>query len=136
MTQLSVNLNKVALLRNQRDVGYPSVVEFARIVIAAGADGVTVHPRPDERHISRTDVYDLAEVVAQSEVELNIEQSLLRSRRSNASKAATPPPNEWPVHTMSYPGCSIKAAARAGCACSKIQLAERIMPACALPPVS
>jgi len=73
MTQLSVNLNKVALLRNQRDVGYPSVVEFARIVIAAGADGVTVHPRPDERHIRRTDVYDLAEVVAQSEVELNIE---------------------------------------------------------------
>ena len=49
-TQLSVNLNKVALLRNQRDVGYPSVTEMAERVIAAGARGITVHPRPDERH--------------------------------------------------------------------------------------
>ena len=73
MTKLSVNLNKVALLRNQREVGYPSVVEFAGIVIDAGADGVTVHPRPDERHIRRSDVYDLARVVAGTDVEFNIE---------------------------------------------------------------
>ena len=55
-TKLSVNLNKVALLRNQRDVGYPSVLEMARLVVAAGAEGLTVHPRPDERHIRRSDV--------------------------------------------------------------------------------
>lgn len=64
MTALSVNLNKVALLRNQRDLTYPSVTGMARIVIGAGAAGVTVHPRPDERHIRRTDVYDLAEMLA------------------------------------------------------------------------
>ena len=47
--KLSVNLNKVALLRNQRDVGYPSVTKMAELVIASGAHGITVHPRPDER---------------------------------------------------------------------------------------
>ncbi len=75
-TKLSVNLNKVALLRNQRDVGYPSVTEMARLVIAAGAAGITVHPRPDERHVRRGDVYDLARLLAEEHarlVELNIE---------------------------------------------------------------
>ncbi len=71
MTRLSVNLNKVALLRNQRPVGIPDVVEAARTCIEAGADGITVHPRPDERHIRATDVYELAEVV--TSVEFNIE---------------------------------------------------------------
>lgn len=64
MTALSVNLNKVALLRNQRDLTYPSVTGMARIVIGAGATGVTAHPRPDERHIRRADVYDLADMLA------------------------------------------------------------------------
>ncbi len=64
MTALSVNLNKVALLRNQRDLTYPSVPGMARIVIGAGATGITAHPRPDERHIRRADVYDLAEMLA------------------------------------------------------------------------
>jgi pyridoxine 5-phosphate synthase len=76
VTKLSVNLNKVALLRNQRDVGYPSVTEIARIVIAAGAHGITVHPRPDERHIRRSDVHDLAALLSTEHgrrVELNIE---------------------------------------------------------------
>jgi len=59
MTNLSVNLNKVALLRNQRDLPYPSVVEMADTAIKAGAAGITVHPRPDERHIRRTDVLEL-----------------------------------------------------------------------------
>ena len=59
MTKLSVNLNKVALLRNQRDCPYPSVVETARMVIGAGAHGITIHPRPDERHIRRSDVLEL-----------------------------------------------------------------------------
>ncbi len=70
MTKLSVNLNKVALLRNQRDLDLPSVVRAAEVCIAAGADGITVHPRPDERHIRRSDVYELARGLA---VELNIE---------------------------------------------------------------
>jgi pyridoxine 5-phosphate synthase len=69
-TALSVNLNKVALLRNQRDVGYPSVVAAAQTCIAAGADGITVHPRPDERHIRVQDVHDLAAAI---DVEFNIE---------------------------------------------------------------
>ena len=75
-TKLSVNLNKVALLRNQRDVGYPSVTEMAELVIEAGAHGITVHPRPDERHIRRSDVYELRDLLAQarySSVEFNIE---------------------------------------------------------------
>src|SRR5690606_35594108 len=75
-TKLSVNLNKVALLRNQRDVGYPGVTEMARLVIDAGAHGITVHPRPDERHIRRSDVFDLADVLAGEygdRVEFNVE---------------------------------------------------------------
>ena len=70
MTRLSVNLNKVALLRNARDLNLPSVIEAAQAVIAAGAQGVTVHPRPDERHIRYNDAYDLAKIVT---VEYNIE---------------------------------------------------------------
>lgn len=70
MTKLSVNLNKIALLRNQRNIGIPSVIDSARTVIAAGAHGITVHPRPDERHIRFSDVYELAEMVS---VEFNIE---------------------------------------------------------------
>jgi len=70
MTKLSVNLNKVALLRNQRNIGIPSVIESAKTVIKAGAYGITVHPRPDERHIKYPDVYELAEMMT---VEFNIE---------------------------------------------------------------
>ena len=71
MTVLSVNLNKVALLRNQRDLDLPSVTRAARICIEAGAQGITVHPRPDERHIRPSDVYALADLC--TSVELNIE---------------------------------------------------------------
>lgn len=60
MTLLSVNLNKIALLRNARDTGHPSVVEAARVSLDAGAGGITVHPRPDARHTRASDVYDLA----------------------------------------------------------------------------
>lgn len=70
MTRLSVNLNKVALLRNQRDLDLPSVTRAAETAVAAGAHGITVHPRPDERHIRTQDVYALADLL---EVELNIE---------------------------------------------------------------
>ena len=59
MTNLSVNVNKVALLRNTRTIGIPSVTKAARIIIEAGAYGITVHPRPDQRHITPEDVDDL-----------------------------------------------------------------------------
>jgi pyridoxine 5-phosphate synthase len=70
MTKLSVNVNKIATLRNARGGDNPSVVEAARICINAGCHGITVHPRPDERHIRRQDVFDLKEMLT---VEFNIE---------------------------------------------------------------
>ncbi|MFN6477035.1 pyridoxine 5'-phosphate synthase [Nostoc sp. DedQUE07] len=70
MRSLSVNLNKVALLRNSRNFGIPSVIKAASTCIQAGAHGITVHPRPDERHIKSKDVYELAEMLT---VEFNIE---------------------------------------------------------------
>lgn len=71
MTKLSVNLNRIALLRNSRPLTMPSVTKAAQVCIDAGAHGITVHPRPDERHIRKTDVYDLKEVI--EGVEYNIE---------------------------------------------------------------
>ncbi len=72
--QLSVNVNAIAMLRNRRDLPWPSVTGLARIALEAGAHGVTVHPRPDERHIRRTDVPELAAVVAEfPRREFNIE---------------------------------------------------------------
>ncbi|MDO4795256.1 MAG: pyridoxine 5'-phosphate synthase [Brachymonas sp.] len=59
-THLSVNVNKVALVRNTRHIGIPSVTRAATLCLQAGADGITVHPRPDERHIRAHDVYELA----------------------------------------------------------------------------
>lgn len=60
MTSLSVNLNKIALIRNTRALGIPSVTHAARLVLEAGADGITVHPRPDGRHVRAPDVAELA----------------------------------------------------------------------------
>jgi pyridoxine 5-phosphate synthase len=62
-TALSVNLNKVALVRNTRHLGIPSVTRAATLCLGAGAHGITVHPRPDERHIRPQDVWDLAELM-------------------------------------------------------------------------
>ena len=59
-THLSVNLNKVALVRNTRHLGIPSVTRAATLCLQAGAQGITVHPRPDQRHIRDSDVHDLA----------------------------------------------------------------------------
>ena len=74
VTALSVNLNKVALLRNTRHLGIPSVTRAATAVLEAGAQGITVHPRPDERHIRTHDVHELAELLkAWPHVEFNIE---------------------------------------------------------------
>ncbi len=74
MTKLSVNVNRVALLRNTRDVGLPNVVHAARICLEAGADGITVHPRPDQRHITPQDVRDIAKLLRKHPAaEFNIE---------------------------------------------------------------
>ncbi|RVU85386.1 pyridoxine 5'-phosphate synthase [Leucothrix sargassi] len=73
-TKLSVNLNKIALLRNSRGRDFPSVVGFAKKFIELGVHGITVHPREDERHITRQDARDLGELLAQyPDVEYNIE---------------------------------------------------------------
>ncbi len=73
-TALSVNVNKVALLRNTRHLGIPSVVHAATLALQAGADGITVHPRPDERHIRAADVHELAALMRQwPQAEYNIE---------------------------------------------------------------
>ncbi len=63
MTSLSVNLNKIALIRNTRSLGIPSVTHAARLVLEAGADGITIHPRPDGRHVRAADVAELASLL-------------------------------------------------------------------------
>ena len=74
MIDLSVNLNKVALLRNSRHLDIPNVVALSRIALEAGAQGITVHPRPDQRHIRSRDVHDLAALMrAWPHAEYNIE---------------------------------------------------------------
>jgi pyridoxine 5-phosphate synthase len=74
-TALSVNLNKVALVRNTRALGIPSVLRAAALCLEAGAQGITVHPRPDQRHIRPHDVRDLSALLRQDwpDVEFNIE---------------------------------------------------------------
>lgn len=70
MTRLSVNINKVATLRNARGGNNPDIMQVAKDCESFGAEGITVHPRPDERHITTADVYSLAEIVS---TEYNIE---------------------------------------------------------------
>ena len=70
MTKLSVNINKIATLRNSRGGNNPDVIKTAKDIQNFGADGITVHPRPDERHIRYTDVYELKKIIT---TEFNIE---------------------------------------------------------------
>jgi pyridoxine 5-phosphate synthase len=71
MTKLSVNINKIATLRNARGENNPDLIGMAKLIIALGAHGITVHPRPDERHIRKQDVYALRQALP--DTELNIE---------------------------------------------------------------
>ena len=85
-TKLSVNLNKIALIRNSRDTRIPDILAAARTCIEAGADGITVHPRPDQRHIRPQDVYALAELLAKpafAHIEFNIEGNPLAGPEAN-----------------------------------------------------
>ena len=93
-TALSVNVNKVALVRNTRHLGIPSVTRASEICLQAGAQGITIHPRPDERHIRATDVYELAELMKRwPEAEFNIEgnptQNLMEFIRQTRPHQAT-----------------------------------------------
>jgi pyridoxine 5-phosphate synthase len=80
MIALSVNLNKIALIRNSRDTTNPDVPEHAQMCIDAGADGITVHPRPDQRHIRASDCFELADMLG---VEFNIEGNPMAGPRKS-----------------------------------------------------
>ena len=86
-TKLSVNINKIATLRNSRGGNNPNVVQVAIDCQKFGADGITVHPRPDERHIRYSDVYDLVKVV---NTEFNIEGNPMESKFVDLVLAAKP----------------------------------------------
>ena len=93
-TALSVNVNKVALLRNTRHLGIPSVTRAAEICLQAGAQGITIHPRPDERHIRGQDVLELAALMkswprAEFNIEGNPTQNLMDFIRATRPHQAT-----------------------------------------------
>jgi pyridoxine 5-phosphate synthase len=95
MARLSVNLNKIALLRNSRRTGVPDLGRFGRLALNSGAQGLTVHPRPDERHIRSVDVPMLAALMRPSRpaMEFNIEgypdDRLMQILRDNRPEQAT-----------------------------------------------
>lgn len=87
MIALSINLNKIALIRNSRDTRSPDLPEHARMALAAGADGITVHPRPDQRHIRASDCFDLAAMLATTDyagIEFNIEGNPFAAPRASS----------------------------------------------------
>jgi len=76
MTNLSVNINKIATLRNSRGHNTPDLIQIAKDCERFGAQGITVHPRPDERHIRYADVYDLKKIVTSKEILDDIDNDL------------------------------------------------------------
>ncbi|OGA04546.1 MAG: pyridoxine 5'-phosphate synthase [Betaproteobacteria bacterium RIFCSPLOWO2_02_64_14] len=107
MTRLSVNLNKVALLRNSRTLGIPSVTWAARAALDAGAHGITVHPRPDGRHIRPHDVIELAALLkdeprAEFNVEGNPAQSMMELTRAVRPHQCTLVPDEPDAFTSDH----------------------------------
>ncbi|MCO4773465.1 MAG: pyridoxine 5'-phosphate synthase [Deltaproteobacteria bacterium] len=111
MTKLSVNVNKIALLRNQRDLTIPSVVGLSRVALEAGAFGITVHPRPDERHIRKADVPEVAALLREwPDREFNIEGNpldfggghLMHILRANRPTQATLVPDDPTQNTSDH----------------------------------
>jgi len=106
MTRLSVNVNKVALLRNSRPLDIPDLVRAAELAIDAGAHGITVHPRPDARHIRPQDVYSLHTLVRARGVEFNIEgnpfQSMLELVRAVKPDQCTLVPDDPDASTSDH----------------------------------
>jgi pyridoxine 5-phosphate synthase len=100
MTYLSVNLNKVALLRNTRHLGIPSVTRAATLCLQAGAAGITVHPRPDARHIRADDVTELGELLkAWPDREYNIEGNPLHNLMDTVRDLLD---RKLPVHQVTF----------------------------------
>jgi len=99
-TALSVNLNKVALVRNTRHLGIPSVTRAATLCLQAGAAGITVHPRPDERHIRRHDVFDLAQLMRDwPDREFNIEGNPFHNLLDIANELKA---RDLPLHQLTF----------------------------------
>ena len=99
-TSLSVNLNKVALVRNTRHLGIPSVTRAATLCLHAGANGITVHPRPDERHIRDSDVPELAKLLkAWPDREFNIEGNPLHNLMDVVGSLVA---QQLPVHQVTF----------------------------------
>lgn len=99
-TALSVNLNKVALVRNTRHLGIPSVLRAATLCLQAGARGITVHPRPDERHIRLHDVFELAALMrAWPDREFNIEGNPFHNLMGIASEVQA---RGLPLHQLTF----------------------------------
>ena len=91
MTKLSVNVNKIALLRNARMLERPDITRLAYLALKSGASGITIHPRPDERHIRGRDVEPLSRVVRQFQgAEFNIEGNPFH-QLMDVVRAASPP---------------------------------------------
>ena len=99
-TALSVNLNKVALVRNTRHLGIPSVIRAATLCLEAGASGITVHPRPDARHIRAQDVVDLAHLLrAWPGCEFNVEGNPLHNLMACVADLRE---RQLPVHQVTF----------------------------------
>ncbi len=99
-TALSVNLNKVALVRNTRHLGIPSVTRAATLCLQAGASGITVHPRPDARHIRGSDVLELADLMQQwPDREFNVEGNPLHNLMDVAAELVA---RKLPLHQLTF----------------------------------
>lgn len=99
-TALSVNLNKVALVRNTRHLGIPSIVRAAIQCLEAGAQGITVHPRPDERHVRLGDVFELGELMRSwPDREYNIEGNPLQNLMNVAREVKA---RGLPLHQLTF----------------------------------
>ncbi|MBC7995709.1 MAG: pyridoxine 5'-phosphate synthase, partial [Rhizobacter sp.] len=95
LTALSVNVNLVAQIRNRRPLDFPSVTRLAELALQAGAQGITIHPRPDQRHIRTHDVFELSELMQQwPQAEFNVEgnplHNLMDLLRELAAKGQAP----------------------------------------------
>lgn len=93
-TALSINLNKIALIRNSREGNFPNVIEYAQQCVEHNADGITVHPRPDQRHIRASDVYELSHFL----------QGLDRKTEGNSTPEFNIEGNPFAPACGSYPG--------------------------------
>ena len=108
MTKLSVNVNKVATLRNTRSLEIPSIVKLSRIALEAGAHGITVHPRPDQRHIRPADVAELAELLkSHPRAEYNIEGNPFHGLLEHACWCGRTKPRSCPTLAKRSPATTV-----------------------------